>query len=123
VVVRCESPVIGFFRTTTVEVQLGEARIPPGSKVMTLYAGANRDPGRWPDPDVFDVRRKTAGHLGYGVGPHVCAGMALARMEGESVIRAMAGRIGRWEPAGPAVPRLNNSLRGLASLPVWVLPR
>jgi hypothetical protein len=90
---------------------------------MTLFAGANRDPARWPDPDVFDVSRKTAGHLGYGVGPHVCAGMALARMEGESVIRAMAARIKRWEPDGPSRPRLNNSLRGLASLPVRVVPR
>jgi hypothetical protein len=121
--IRRESPVIGFFRTATVEVQLGETRIPTGSRVMTLFAGANRDPARWPDPDVFDVSRKTAGHLGYGVGPHVCAGMALARMEGESVIRAMAARIKRWEPDGPSRPRLNNSLRGLASLPVRVVPR
>jgi 4-methoxybenzoate monooxygenase (O-demethylating) len=118
--VRYESPVIGFFRTTTTEVSLGAARIPPQAKVLVLFAGANRDPQQWPDPDRFDVRRRVAGHLGYGAGPHVCAGMTIARMEGEALIRALAERVGSWQPDGQAVPRLNNSLRGLASLPVRV---
>ncbi|HEY0815234.1 MAG TPA: cytochrome P450 [Pseudonocardia sp.] len=121
--VRFESPVIGFFRTTTEEVRLGDARIPADAKVLALYAGANRDPAHWPDPDRYDVQRRTAGHLGYGVGPHVCAGMSLARLEGQVVISALAERIAGWEPAGEVVPRLNNALRSLTSLPVRVAPR
>lgn len=118
--VRFESPVTGFFRTTTAEVSIGEARIPAGRKVLVWFAGANRDPAQWPDPDRFDIGRRTAGHLGYGAGPHVCAGMAIARMEGEAILRALAERIETWQLDGPAEPRLNNSLRGLASLPVRV---
>jgi hypothetical protein len=118
--VRYESPVIGFFRTTTTQVKLGQAQIPPQAKVLVLFAGANRDPGQWPEPDRFDVRRRVTGQLGYGAGPHVCAGMTIARMEGEALIRALAERVGSWELDGPPVPRLNNSLRGLDSLPVRV---
>lgn len=121
-VIRYESPVIGFFRTTTAEVVIGDARIPPRTKVLVCYAGANRDPRHWPRPDQFDIRRRTTGHLGYGAGPHVCAGMTIARMEGEAVIRAFARRVQRWELAGEPERRLNNSLRSLASLPVRVTP-
>lgn len=121
--VRFESPVIGFFRTTTTEVQLGESRIPAQSKVLVFFAGANHDPRQWPEPQRFDVRRRTAGHLGYGAGPHVCAGMTIARMEGESLIRALAARVDSWELDGEPRPRLNNSLRGLDRLPVRVVPR
>lgn len=121
--VRYESPVIGFFRTTTTEVTLGEARIPAQAKVLVFFAGANHDPRQWDQPHRFDVRRRVAGHLGYGAGPHVCAGMTIARMEGEALIRALAERARSWELDGRPVPRLNNSLRGLDSLPVRVVPR
>jgi hypothetical protein len=120
--VRLESPVIGFFRTTTAEVVLGAARIPPGCKVLVSYAGANRDPRQWNDPDSFDVGRRVAGHVGYGTGPHVCAGMTIARMEGEAVIRALAERVAGWQLAGEPVPRLNNTLRGFQALPVEIIP-
>lgn len=118
--VRLESPVIGFFRTTTAETVIGEARIPPGRKVLIFFAGANRDPARWEHADRFDVRRKTTGHLGYGTGPHVCAGMTIARMEGEALIRALAQRVASIELDGDPRLRLNNSLRGLQSVPIRV---
>jgi hypothetical protein len=118
--VRLESPVVGFFRTTTADVMIGDVGVPAGRKVLVFFAGANRDPARWPDPARFDVRRKTAGHLGYGAGPHVCAGLSIARMEGEAVIRALTRHVASIELDGDPQIRLNNSLRGLRSLPVRV---
>lgn len=118
--VRLESPVVGFFRTTTAPVDIGDTTIPAGAKVLVFYAGANRDPARWEDPDRFDVHRRLVGHLGYGIGPHVCVGMTIARMEGEAVLRALAERVSSWEMAGQPSVRLNNTLRGLNSLPVAV---
>jgi 4-methoxybenzoate monooxygenase (O-demethylating) len=121
-VVRLESPVIGFFRTTTAEVELAGATLPAESKVLVFFAGANRDPARWERPDEYDVRRRVVGHLGYGIGAHACVGMVIARMEGEALLRALASRVARFDLAGPAVPRLNNTLRCLAELPVTVTP-
>jgi 4-methoxybenzoate monooxygenase (O-demethylating) len=121
-VVRIESPVIGFFRTTTEAAELVGTSLPAGAKVLVFFAGANRDPRRWVRPDEFDIRRKAAGHMGYGTGVHNCVGQVIARMEGEAVFRALARRIGCWHLAGEPRPRLNNTLRGLDTLPVRVDP-
>ncbi len=121
-VVRIESPVIGFFRTTSEPVPLDGASLPAGVKVLVFFAGANRDPRRWDQPDRFDIRRKVAGHMGYGTGVHNCVGQVIARMEGEAVFRALAERISSWRLGGEPRPRLNNTLRGLDTLPVAVEP-
>jgi cytochrome P450 len=121
-VVRLESPVVGFFRTTSEPAELAGAHLAAGAKVLVFFAGANRDPRRWEWPDRFDIRRKTAGHMGYGVGVHNCVGQVIARMEGEAVLRALAGRVASWHLAGEPRPRLNNTLRSLATLPVAVEP-
>ncbi len=121
-VVRLESPVTNFFRTTSEPADLAGTRLPAGVKVLVSFAGANRDPRRWEQPDRFDIRRKAAGHLGFGVGVHNCVGQVIARMEGEAVLRALAARVGSWHLTGEPRPRLNNSLRGLGTLPVAVEP-
>lgn len=121
-VVRIEAPVMNFFRTTTEPVELAGTSLPADAKVMVSFAGANRDPRRWEQPDRFDIRRKTAGHLGYGTGVHNCVGQVIARMEGEAVLRALAARVRSWRLTGEPRPRLNNSLRGLDTLPVAVEP-
>lgn len=121
-VVRLESPVVGFYRTTTAPVELAGVAIPADAKVLVLFAGANRDPDRWEHPDDLMVGRRTAGHLGYGAGIHNCVGQVVARMEGTAMIRALAERVDSWHIEGPPVARLNNTLRGLDHLPVRVEP-
>ena len=115
---RHESPVQTFFRTTTREVELGGETIPEGSKVLMFLGAANRDPRKWERPDDYDIGRRTVGHVGFGSGIHACVGMALARLEGECVLAALAKRVARIEITGAPRRRYNNTLRGLASLPV-----
>jgi cytochrome P450 len=121
-VVRIEAPVMNFFRTTTEATELAGTHLPADAKVMVSFAGANRDPRRWENPDRFEIRRKVAGHMGYGIGVHNCVGQVIARMEGEAVFRALATRVRSWRLTGEPRPRLNNSLRGLDTLPVAVEP-
>jgi cytochrome P450 len=90
--------------------------------VLLFLGAANRDPRAWPDPDVFDLRRKAARHVALGSGIHACVGAALGRLEGELLLGALARRIGTLELAGPPRPYLNNTIRGLASLPLRALP-
>jgi cytochrome P450 len=116
--VRYESPVQTFFRTTPREVELGGEAIPEGSKVLMFLGAANRDPRKWERPDEYDIGRRTIGHVGFGSGIHACVGMALARLEGECVLAALARRVARVEITGAPRRRYNNTLRGLASLPV-----
>ncbi len=121
-VVRFESPVQTFFRTTTREVDVEGVRIPEGEKVLLFLAAANRDPRRWEDPDRFDVSRKASGHVGFGSGIHACVGQMLARLEADVLLGALARRVEAIELDGEPELKLNNTLRGLAHLPVRVRP-
>lgn len=120
--VRLESPVQTFFRTTTRDVSIGEETIPEGSKVLMFLGAANRDPARWDRPDNYEITRRNAGHVGFGTGIHGCVGAVLARLEGELVLGALARKVGSIEIVGEPKRRYNNTLRGLASLPVRMLP-
>lgn len=121
-ILRYEPPFTGVFRMATRPAPVGDVTIEPGTKVLLLLAGACRDPRRWPDPDRFDIGRDATGHTAFGYGIHRCVGHAVARLELESMLTALAGRVAGWSLAGPPVPKLNNSLRGLDRLPVRVTP-
>ncbi len=49
------------------------------------------------DPDRFDIGRQPNPHLSFGSGIHYCLGVALARMEGQEVFRALAERFDGFE--------------------------
>jgi hypothetical protein len=116
--VRLESPVQTFFRTTVRDVAIGDETIEAGRKVLLFLGAANRDPRRWAQPDGYDITRRAAGHVGFGAGIHGCVGAVLARLEGEVVLTALARKVARIEIAATPRRRYNNTLRGLASLPV-----
>ena len=116
---RYESPVQTFFRTTTRPVEIAGTTIPDGAKVLIFMGSANRDPRRWgDDAERYDIRRRTAGHLAFGLGVHVCVGQFVSRLEGELVLAALARRARRLEPAGAFVRKPNNTLKGFARLPL-----
>ena len=60
--------------------------------------------------------------MGFGAGIHGCVGQMVARLEGELVLAALARRVRKIELLAAPRRRLNNTLRGLASLPVRVTP-
>ena len=74
---------VQFFpsRWATADIEIGGTRIPAGSAVFLVWAAANRDPRRFPDPDRFDPTREDNEHLGFGSGIHTCFGGPLARLE------------------------------------------
>jgi len=79
---RIESPVRALFRTATRPVTLGGVDLPEGTRIMLLYAAANRDECTFEDAARFDVRRENAPrHVAFSAGPHYCIGAALARLE------------------------------------------
>lgn len=121
-VLRFEAPVQTFFRTTTRPIELDGVALGVGEKVLLLLAAANRDPRHWDTPETFDVTRRGTGQLGFGFGIHVCVGMAMAKLEGEAMLAALARHVGAVELAGEPVRMRNNTLRGFAELPVRFRP-
>jgi 4-methoxybenzoate monooxygenase (O-demethylating) len=115
---RLESPVQAFFRTTSRATELAGVPIDAEEKVLVFFASANRDPRRWENPDAFDIRRKSGGHVAFGLGIHRCVGEALAELEGDILLTELARRVHLISPAGEPVLHLNNSLRSFARIPL-----
>jgi hypothetical protein len=116
--IRLESPVQTFFRTTTRAVEIGGEMLDEGCKVLMFLGAANNDPRRWERPDEYDITRRNAGHVGFGTGIHGCVGAVLARLEGELVLAALARKVASITLSGAPQRRYNNTLRGLAALPL-----
>ena len=81
-VLRLESPFQGHFRKTTRAVTLHGQTLPVGTRVMLLWASANRDEREYPQPERIDLNRPNLKHhLAFGRGIHQCLGANLARLE------------------------------------------
>jgi cytochrome P450 len=120
-VVRYESPLRAFSRKVLREKTIGGTRIPVGSRVLVIYASANRDEREWDQPDTFDIRRDATRQLGFGHGSHACAGQALARMETEAMLRALVQRVDRIELTSPPRWAINNIIRRHEHLPLKLI--
>ncbi|WP_032405597.1 cytochrome P450 [Rhodococcoides fascians] len=118
--VRLESPVMQFSRRATCATHIGEVPIAEGDRVIVMFASANRDERHFEAADRFDPYRESTGHLGFGYGVHSCVGQGLARIEGASILAALARRVDRIDVVGEPVRHLNNAIRGLDRLPVSV---
>ncbi|WP_370942920.1 cytochrome P450 [Amycolatopsis sp. cg5] len=114
---------LAISRFTTGPVTFGDVTIPgDGQVVLLAIAAADRDPGRFPDPDRFDPRRDASGHVGFGHGIHYCLGVSLARMELAIAFRIILG-LRDLELADTRLAwHVNPHLRGLDALPLRFTP-
>lgn len=122
-ILRFDSPVQAFARVTTAAQEVEGFSIPAGERVVPIFGSANRDEQKWEDADSFRVKRNPIGHLAFGFGIHRCAGAGLARLEIEAVLAAFTRSVKEIEIVGEPVRLLNNTTRGLRSLPISVVPK
>lgn len=109
------------YRYAREALELGGATIPAGATVLVSLAGADRDPARFADPDVFDIGRAPQGHLAFGHGIHFCIGAPLARLEGRIAIRSLLERfpgLAEDPAAGPPVWLPGSLMHGVSRLPL-----
>jgi cytochrome P450 len=78
---RFDPPLHLFTRYALEEAEFAGVRLKKGEKLGLLLGAANRDPARFPDPNVFDSRRSPNPHVSFGAGIHFCVGAPLARLE------------------------------------------
>jgi 4-methoxybenzoate monooxygenase (O-demethylating) len=117
---RWDSPSRMAGRITTQDVEIDGYLVPKGERCGLLFAAANRDPRKWTEPDRFDLRRDTRGHVGWGYGLHACVGRVLAVLEADALLGACIRHIERFEPAGEASPWMSAIGHGPAKLPVRI---
>lgn len=108
-------------RYVTEDVDYYGTTVPAGSPILLSMASGNRDPRRFPDPDVYDVRRTDIAHLSFGYGPHFCLGSALARLQGRVALDEILTRFGEWEiDHDEAKLELTSTIRGWERLPLII---
>jgi cytochrome P450 len=95
--VRWVAPIGMYPRRVARDIELGDTQLKEGDQLGICVGAANRDPSRFDNPHAFDINRKRRQHLGFGAGPHFCAGTWVAR--------EMVGKI--------AVPMIFDRLKNL----------
>ena len=129
---RLEGSTKGTARLAQRNTRIGDLEVPVGTKVAISFAGANRDPRRWPDPAKFELGRpRIKEHVAFSRGAHTCIGAPLARaeiavifdnfLEQTSAILISDAHHG---PAGARTLEYEPSyiIRGLESLHIVLLP-
>jgi cytochrome P450 len=107
-------------RITTEAVEIGGVQMPANTFVTLCIGAANRDPAQFPDPEHLDIGRTPNRHLAFATGPHQCAGMALARLEGAIAILRFLTRFPDYELTGAPVRGGRVRFRGFLSVPCKV---
>jgi hypothetical protein len=116
---RFDPPVQGLARTTTRDTEVRGTPIPKGSKVLLLFASANRDEAHFPEPERFDVLRQPNHHLAFGFGSHFCLGSSLARLEARVAFEELLERLPDYRLLEDRVERLcSGPIRGAVRLPI-----
>jgi len=118
---RYESPIQFMFRQITRDTELAGTALPAGMMVLALFASANHDEQKFPDPERFDITRNTEGHIGFGFGVHFCIGSPLARLQARIALEEFLQRFPRFALGSGPVTRVESlTVRGLKTLPLVV---
>jgi hypothetical protein len=89
---RYQPVVSGIPRVTTQDMGIEGFLIPAGAVIAVSLLSVLRDPEVYADPETFNIHRtdQQRWHLAFGAGAHRCAGEALARVELEETLAAIA---------------------------------
>ena len=78
---RLDPPLHLFQRYALEDAEFAGVRLRKGDRIGLLLGAANRDPERFPNPNVLDSGRTPNPHVSFGAGIHFCVGAPLARLE------------------------------------------
>lgn len=93
-VLRWDPPIQCTYRRVTKDAELAGAPVAEGDLVLPVWAGAGYDPEVFAAPEQFDIDRPNVRkHMGFGYGPHFCAGAELARLEARIAFESLLNRL------------------------------
>ncbi len=89
---RYQPVVSGIPRVTTRDLEIEGYLVPAGAVLAVSILSVLRDPAVYAEPESFNIHRtdQQRWHLAFGAGAHRCAGEALARVELEETLAAIA---------------------------------
>jgi cytochrome P450 len=96
---------------------VGGVDLPAGALITLCIGAANRDPAQYAEPELLNLRREGNKHLAFGFGPHQCAGLSLARLEGRIAIGRFLQRFPNYRLTEAPVRGGRARFRGFLSAP------
>lgn len=111
-------------RTVTRNVELDGQQLRRGDHLILSWLSANRDPDEFERPDEVILDRAPNTHLAFGVGPHRCIGMHMARSMFQVLMAEILSRIPdyRIDRDGTRFYAGNPELNGVVTMPATFPP-
>ncbi len=103
-------------RRLTREVSFHGARFRENDVVACPTPSANRDPAEFENPNELVFDRTPNRHLGFGLGPHRCLGIHLARRELRIALQVFHRALPDYQLHPTRKPRVFGGMKGVASL-------
>lgn len=118
--IRWETPLLITTRRATRATEIAGVEVPDGANVIAHLGSANHDEAHWDDAEEFDIHREPKPQIAFGVGPHMCLGMHLARLELKVAVNRLLDRCDglRLDPDGDDPHIHGERFRSPTSLPV-----
>jgi cytochrome P450 len=114
-------PVYHMRRTATRDAEIGGVPVSAGDKIALWYPSGNRDERAIPNPELFDLDRRSVDLVTFGKGgPHFCMGSFLAKLELRVTLQEFVARIDTIRLAGTPERLRSNFVNGVKRLPVTV---
>jgi len=119
-ILRTDGPFQFHYRYTPADTTLGDTSIPARSRVLLMWAAANRPlSGPLTNPAPADAGGPAA-HFAFGKGMHFCIGAPVARLEARIAVEQLLARTTTiaLDPERPPIRRPSIFIRRHRSLPV-----
>jgi len=117
---RFDAPAQWLSRVTTRETEIHGVTLPVGSRVLMIFASANRDPREFDNADRLILTRDGSRNLAFGEGVHFCLGMPLARLEARAGMAELISAMPDFGLAGQPHRYPSHVIRGYENLLVTV---
>jgi cytochrome P450 len=119
--VRWTSPVAHLGRTLMKDTELHGCPMSAGERVVFAYGSANRDEAQFERADEVILDRHPNRHLGFGIGPHRCAGSHLAKLQLKLSLIEILGALPEFSVADYGEIRwVKGETRIISQLPIVV---
>ncbi len=79
-------------RSAATALAIDGVEIAPGEMMVIRLDSSSRDPEAHDRPDVFDMDRSGPQPLAFSIGPHLCPGAFLGRLEARAMVRGLVER-------------------------------
>ncbi len=93
-VLRWDPPIQCTYRRATRDAEVAGFGVKEGDMVIPVWGAGGYDTTQFPEPQTFDIDRPNVRkHMGFGHGPHFCAGAELARLEARVAFELLLTRL------------------------------